>query len=78
MQHASRDRFPRRLRRNPVLASGMMILLLLAICWPFVRQPALDLRETYFHLFGLWSALIALSWWLSRGLARGDEEEARR
>jgi hypothetical protein len=58
----------RRLRRNPVLAGGLSALAVLLLCWPFVREPPLGLRDAYLHLFAAWTGLILISWWVSRGL----------
>jgi hypothetical protein len=68
------DRLAGRLRRKPVLAGGLCALIVLLLCWPFVREPPLGLQEIYLHLVGTWCAAILLSWWLSRGLAPGRDE----
>ncbi len=66
------------LRRNPVLAGGLAVVTALLICWPFVREPPLGLRDAYIHLFAVWSVVILLSVWLSRGLADDERGTARR
>ena len=66
------------LRRNPVLAGGLAALAALLICWPFVRDPPLGLRDAYVHLFAVWSVVILVSVWLSRGLADDERGTVRR
>lgn len=78
MHGATRERSTHRLRRNPILAIGTIVLIVLLLCWPFVREPPLDLRETYIHLFGAWSTAILVSWWWSRGLAQSERSDVGR
>jgi hypothetical protein len=68
----------RPLRRNPMLAGGVSVLVLLLLCWPFVRDPPLGLRDTYVHLFGAWVAVILFACWLSRGLGSSATGPERR
>jgi len=56
----------------------MVVVVVLLLCWPFVCDPPLDLRDTYFHLFGAWSAAIVLSWWLSRGIVDAQQSSDAR
>ncbi len=76
MKPSPPDRLAGGLRRKPVLAGGLAAFVVLLLCWPFVREPPLGLRETYLHLFGSWCAAILLSWWLSRGLASNEDKRA--
>ncbi len=65
------------LRHTPVLAAALSVTAVLLLCWPFVRDPPLDLRDAYLHLFGAWAALIAVAWWLSRGVPHGGARQER-
>ncbi len=65
----------RRLWRHPVFAGALGVLAVLLFCWPFARVPPLSLWLAYLHMFGSWTAAIALLWWISRGFGR--EPEAR-
>lgn len=61
-----------------MLAGGLAALTALLICWPFVRDPPLGLRDAYVHLFAVWSVVILVSVWLSRGLADDERGTVRR
>lgn len=78
IQRSTRRSRVRGLRRNPVLAGGLTVLTALLICWPFVRDPPLGLRDAYVHLFAVWSVVILVSVWLSRGLADDERGTVRR
>ena len=59
--------------RNPAVAGGLAVVAVLLFCWPFVRAPRLDLRETFLHLFAAWGVVILLLWRTSRRLGSGLE-----
>ncbi len=71
------ERAPR-VARHAAFAAILGILALLLFCWPLVRVPRLSVSQAYLHLFGAWALVIAVIFFVSRGLVAHEPEEVPR